>query len=165
MGGPWTKDSSHQDLHDIRLDEDVEAKSQCEVPRPIRLHGAVHEVALVLVAAFIGSSFLVLQRGTVVISDTVRHSLGMDTVATSWITSSSGQAIFIHHTGLHIWLTLFVLPGSPPPSSYSPWRRWRIALPSPLASSFWSQPSLCSPCPWVLPLSPPMVSYSISCSV
>lgn len=90
MGGPWTKDSSHQDLHDIRLDEDVEVKSQCEVPRPIRLHGAVHEVALVLVAAFIGSSFLVLQRGTVVISDTVRHSLGMDTVATSWITSSSG---------------------------------------------------------------------------
>lgn len=90
MRGPWKKESSHQDLHDIRLDEDVEAKSECEATRLDRLHGTMHELALVLVAAFIGASFLILQRGTVVISDTVRHSLGMDTVATSWITSSSG---------------------------------------------------------------------------
>lgn len=90
MGGPWTEDVSHQGLHDVRLDEDVEAKGHRAVTRPKQLRGVVHELALVLVAAFIGATFLILQRGTVVISDTVRHSLGMDTVATSWITSSSG---------------------------------------------------------------------------
>lgn len=91
MRGPWTENSSRQSLDDVRLDEDVEAEGQCGATRPEQLQGVMHELALVLVMAFIGATFLILQRGTVVISDTVRHSLGMDTVATSWITSSSGQ--------------------------------------------------------------------------
>lgn len=90
MGGPWIKDSSHENLHDVRLNEDVEEEGHCNVTQPEQLHGMVHELALVLLAAFIGATFLILQRGTVVISDTVRHSLDMDTVAISWITSSSG---------------------------------------------------------------------------
>lgn len=90
MGGPWIKDCLHENLQDIRLNEDAEDEGYRVVTRPEQLHGMAHELALVLVAAFIGATFLILQRGTMVITDTVRHSLSMDTVAISWITSSSG---------------------------------------------------------------------------
>lgn len=90
MGGPWEKDSVHQTLQDVRLHEDTEAEGQHDITRPNQLRGVAHELAVVLLAAFIGATFLILQRGTVVISDTVRHSLDMDTASTSWITSSSG---------------------------------------------------------------------------
>lgn len=82
--------STTDDLEDIRLDDDAHAEQQRRPTRPGCLHGASHEVLLVTVAAFIGATALVLQRGTVVITGSLRHSLSMDTPGTSWITASSG---------------------------------------------------------------------------
>lgn len=90
MKGPWTNNDSRDDLHVIRLEDSVQAKDQRSSTRPCHLHGAVHEVALILVAVFVGATFLILQRGTAAITNTVRYSLGMDAAAISWVPSSSG---------------------------------------------------------------------------
>lgn len=83
--------SSTDDLHDILLDDDAHVEEQQHYStRPGCLRGPVHEVLLVIVSAFIGATFFVLQRGTIVITGSLRHSLSMDTPGTSWITASSG---------------------------------------------------------------------------
>ncbi|KUI56619.1 hypothetical protein VP1G_04040 [Cytospora mali] len=82
--------SSNDDLQDIRLDDNAHAEQQHHSTRPACLHGPIHEILLVIVAAFIGATFLILQRGTIVITDSLKHSLSMDEAGTSWITASSG---------------------------------------------------------------------------
>lgn len=82
--------SSADDLQDIRLDDNAHAEQQHLSARPGCLCGPVHEILLVIVAAFVGATFLTLQRGTIVITDSLKHSLSIDVSGTSWITASSG---------------------------------------------------------------------------
>lgn len=87
---PLQPPSSIDGLQDIRLDDNAHAEQQHHSSRPACLRGPVHEVVLVVVAAFVGATFLTLQRGTIVITDSLKHSLSMDASGTSWIISSSG---------------------------------------------------------------------------
>ena len=82
--------SCPDDLEDVRLDDNAHAEQQNRSTRPGCLHGPIHEILLVVVAASIGATFLVLQRGTIVITDSIKQSLSMDAPGTSWITASSG---------------------------------------------------------------------------
>lgn len=82
--------STDDDLQEIRLDDNAHAELQCRSTRPVCLCGPVHEILLVIVAAFIGATFLTLHRGTIVITDSIKHSLSMDTSSTSWIPAGSG---------------------------------------------------------------------------
>lgn len=87
---PWADGSTEDDLQDVSLDDNTPAQSQRKSTRPGCVSGASHEILLVLVSAFIGATFMILQRGTMVITDTVRHSLGIDMSATAWIVASPG---------------------------------------------------------------------------
>lgn len=82
--------STDAGLQDICLDDNAHAEQQHPSTRPACLRGPVHEILLVMVAAFIGATFLVLQRGTVVITGSLKHSLSLSASGTSWITASSG---------------------------------------------------------------------------
>lgn len=89
----WTQAQVTPDeLHDVFLDDGdpVEAQGR-KSTRPQCLQSIFHEISLVLVAAFIGATFLVLQRGTVVITKSIKETLSMDASGTSWITASSGS--------------------------------------------------------------------------
>lgn len=90
MGKPWLN-FSEQQLDDLRLDDEAGAEDQQLLSsRPQCLSGPVHEVLLVLVAAFTGASFLLLQRAMMVITNTVRHSLLLDLSDVSWMSASPG---------------------------------------------------------------------------
>ncbi|ROV99571.1 hypothetical protein VPNG_07726 [Cytospora leucostoma] len=82
--------STDAGLQDICLDDDAHAEQQHPSTRPPCLRGPVHEILLVIVAAFIGATFLVLQRGTIVITESLKHSLSLSASGTTWITASSG---------------------------------------------------------------------------
>ncbi|ROV91352.1 hypothetical protein VMCG_09694 [Cytospora schulzeri] len=81
--------SSLDDLQDIRLDDNAQAEQQHRSTRPGCLCGPLHEILLIIVAAFVGATFLTLHRGTIVVTDSLKHSLSMDASGTSWITASS----------------------------------------------------------------------------
>lgn len=83
--------SLSEQMDDIHLDDDARAeKGRHPSTRPDSLSGPVHEILLVLVAAFIGASFLLLQRATMVITDTIRRSLLLNMSDVSWMSASSG---------------------------------------------------------------------------
>lgn len=89
MGKLWL--SSSEQLDDVRLDDNARAeRGHRRSSRPDNLVGPMHEILLVLVAAFIGASFLLLQRATMVITDTVRHSLLLDMSEVAWMSASPG---------------------------------------------------------------------------
>lgn len=90
MRKPWASSSSTEDLDEIQLDDTIQLEDQCKPGRPECLCSPVHEMLVVLVAAFIGATFLVLQRAMMVITDTVRHSLWQDMSTTAWMTASPG---------------------------------------------------------------------------
>lgn len=90
MGKPWLS-LSEQQLDELSLDEEASSEGhQQPSSRPQCLSGPAHEVLLVLVAAFTGASFLLLQRATMVLTDTIRHSLQLDLSDMSWMSASSG---------------------------------------------------------------------------
>lgn len=89
MGKLWL--SSSEQLDDVRLDDNArDERGRRRTSRPDSLVGPIHEILLVLVAAFIGASFLLLQRATMVITNTVRHSLLLDMSAVVWMSASPG---------------------------------------------------------------------------
>lgn len=89
MGKLWP--SSSEQMDDVHLVDNAHAeRGPRRSTRPDSLSGLVHEILLVLVAAFIGASFLLLQRATLVITDTVRHSLQLPMSDVAWMSSSSG---------------------------------------------------------------------------
>ncbi|KAJ4396602.1 hypothetical protein N0V93_000823 [Gnomoniopsis smithogilvyi] len=97
MGKPWLS-LSEQQLDDLCLDDESDSEGQQEsTSRPQCLFGPVHEILLVVIAAFTGASFLLLQRTTMVLTDTVRHSLLLDMSEVSWMSAGSGLtgAIFL----------------------------------------------------------------------
>ncbi|KAJ4422685.1 hypothetical protein N0V82_002689 [Gnomoniopsis sp. IMI 355080] len=97
MGKPWVS-LYEQELDDLCLDDEAGTEGQQKLStRPLCLSGPVHEVLLVVIAAFTGASFSLLQRATMVLTDTVRHSLLLDMSDVSWMSASSGltAAIFL----------------------------------------------------------------------
>lgn len=91
---PWTGSSAEEKLDEISLEDGPEAGTKRKSTRPECLSGPIHEILLILVAAFIGATFLVLLRGMMVITDTVRHSLGTTISATVWMTAGPGWVLF-----------------------------------------------------------------------
>lgn len=95
MGKPWLS-LSEQQLDELSLDEEASSEGQQQPSsRPQCLSGPAHEILLVLVAAFTGASFLLLQRATMVLTDTIRHSLQLDMSDMSWMSASSGYVLCI----------------------------------------------------------------------
>lgn len=93
MGKPWLS-LSEQHLDELSLDEEASSEGQQQPSsRPQCLSGPAHEILLVLVAAFTGASFLLLQRTTMVLTDTIRHSLQLDMSDMSWMSASSGYVL------------------------------------------------------------------------
>lgn len=93
MGKPWLSLSEPQ-LDELSLDEEASSEGQQQPSsRPQCLSGPVHEILLVLVAASTGASFLLLQRATMVLTDTIRHSLQLDMSNMSWMSASSGYVL------------------------------------------------------------------------
>lgn len=92
MRKPWASSSSEEDLDDIHLDDAAHLEDQRKSSHPECLRGPFHEMALVLVAAFTGATFLVLQRAMMVITDMVRHSLWQGMSTTAWMAASPGYA-------------------------------------------------------------------------
>lgn len=86
----WTDSFSTEDLQDVRLDDGAQSECQRKSTRPECISGIFHEILLALVTAFIGATFLILQRSSMVVTDTVRHSLGTDMSATAWMLASPG---------------------------------------------------------------------------
>lgn len=106
MGKPWLN-SSEQQLDDVYLDDEACVEGQQKTSgRPPCFSGLVHEVLLVVVAAFTGASFLLLQRATVVITDTVRHSLLLNMSDVSWMSTSSGYVVCPARVPLHSQMPL-----------------------------------------------------------
>lgn len=89
MGKLWL--GSSEQLQDVRLDDSARDESgRRRSSRPDSLDGPLHEILLILVSAFIGASFLLLQRATMVITNTIRHSLLLDMSAVAWMSASPG---------------------------------------------------------------------------
>lgn len=93
----WTSDSSRDDLDDIELDDTGQSNGHCESNRPGCLRGLGHETILVIVAAFVGASFLFLQSAAMIMTDTVRHALWQDIPTTVWMTASPGYRHVLSH--------------------------------------------------------------------
>lgn len=88
--------SMSEQLHDIQLDgggAEQDHGHHRRSTRPGSVSGPMHEVLLILVAALVGASFLLLQRAILVINDTVRHSLRLDMSDVAWMSSSSGYML------------------------------------------------------------------------
>lgn len=102
MGKPWLS-LYEQELEDLCLDDEAGSKGQHKLStRPLCLSGMVHEILLVVIAAFTGASFLLLQRATMVLTDTVRHSLLLDISDVSWMSASSGYVSCTAHIPFQI---------------------------------------------------------------
>lgn len=89
MRKPWADSSSREDLDDVHLDDTAHLEDQRQAGRPECLQGPVQELFLALVAAFIGATFLILQRAMMLMTQTIRHSMWLDMSTTIWITASS----------------------------------------------------------------------------